>query len=130
MPGHELHAELAAVKRLQRRLTSASNRILWRKAVRKRATMISILLRRLPSVLLAENAELSRTPNGWSVSAVDDRRERHPVVELVTYTKAHSFDDLTHALPLRVLAQALVRQDRLEELVMTGMVALAVAEVT
>ncbi len=130
MPAHELHSELAALKRLQRRLISSSNRMAWRTAVRKRATLVSVVLRRLPSVLLAENAELSRTPHGWSVSAVDDRRERHPVVELVTYTKAHSFDDLTHALPLRVLAQALVRQDRLEELVMTGMVALAEAEVT
>ncbi len=130
MPGHELHAELAAVRRLQRRLTSASNQMLWRRAVRKRATMVSIVLRRLPPLLRAASAELSRTAEGWGVSVVDDHRVRHVALELVTYTKAHTFEDLTHALPLRVLAQALVRQDRLEELVMTGMVALAVAEVT
>jgi hypothetical protein len=130
MPAHELHPEIRAVKQLQRRLITISNQVLWRQSVRKRATMISIVLRRLLSLVSAEGAERSRTAAGWGVSVVDDRGARHAALELVTYTKAHTFDDLAQPLPLRVLAPSLVVRDRVDELAMTGMTVLVLPEVT
>ena len=124
MPGHELHAELRALKRFKRRLVTAANRQLWRDAVQRRATRISALVRRLVSLTTREGAVRLRATDGWVVVVADEQGVRCDVFRLVTRNGARTLDQIEEAIPLHVLAPDLVKMDQLEQLGSSGAVVL------
>jgi len=128
MPGHELHAELRALKQLERRLVTAANRRLWREAVQRRATRISAVARRLASLTTREGAVRLRTIDGWVAVVVDEEGVRCEALRLVTRNGARKLCQVDEALPLQVVAPDLVRMDHLEQLASSGAVVLVLPE--
>jgi hypothetical protein len=124
MPSHPLDPELAHLKRLQSHLASAVNKAVWARELQRRATRISALVRRLPSLVRVAGAERSRTESGWVVSLVDDEGVCQAVLEVVTDSPARRAAELSAPLPMRVLLPDLVNLAELAQLASSGAVLL------
>ena len=125
---HLLDAELRELKRLQRRLVSRANKLVWSRALQKRATRVAALLRRLPPLVVVEGTERSRVTDGWLLEVVDGDGVRTEVLRLVTATPARSAAELACPLLLVVHRADLVRLAKLEELASSGIVVLVYSE--
>jgi hypothetical protein len=128
MSDHHLDAEIAALRRLQGRVMSATNRLVWRRAQQRRAIRIATLVRMLPTLVIPRGFRRSRSNVGWLGTTTDDSGRLERVLEVVTRTCPRTLEDLSGAIPVRIFDTEKVAMARVEELTMAGRITVVLPE--
>jgi hypothetical protein len=127
MADHALDAEIAALRRMQKRVLSVAHSMSWRLAGQRRRSRIGTVVRLLPSIVTAPSFARTKGPTGWLVS-MPESESSAVVLEIVTRSAGRTVEQLNEPVHVRVLRHDKVVMARLQELAASGSITVISSE--
>jgi hypothetical protein len=119
MADHDLDAEVAALRRVQKRVLSVAHRMTWRIAGQRWRSRIGTVVRLLPSIVIAPSFTRTKGPTGWLVQMAEGE-DSGVILEIVTRSALRTVEQLNEPVAVRVLRHDKVVTARLLELASSG----------